>query len=133
MLTVVAAVMILGIGMPSMAKKSDGYEGCSPGFWKNHLEDWCCYSPDDSFSAIFGAGPDVTLLEALNTGGGGADALGRHAVAALLNASHPDINYPASDAEVIEAVNTAILSDDKDMIEYTKDVLDYLNNLGCTK
>ena len=35
---------------------------------------------------------DPTLLDALNSGGGGINALMRHAVAALLNASNPDVD-----------------------------------------
>ncbi len=78
-----------------------GGEGCTPGYWKNtrmHYCEWDAagYSPDDDFDAMFGTNyfnPDRTLLEALNTGGGGYDALGRHAVAALLSASHADVNY----------------------------------------
>ncbi|UCG54608.1 MAG: hypothetical protein JSV32_08550 [Dehalococcoidia bacterium] len=80
------------------------YEGLTPGFWKNHLGDWVGYNPTDDFATVFGAGPSITLLDALIEGGGASVALGRHAVAALLNAANPDINYPLTVTEVIAAV-----------------------------
>lgn len=118
----------------SHAKRPNEYEGCSPGFWKNHVEEWAAtgWSPEDSFSNVFGVGPNISLLEALNTGGGGDKALGRQAVAALLNASHPDINYPASEVEIIAAVQDVLVLGDPDIIEELKDILDKLNNLGCS-
>jgi len=106
----------------------EGDEGLTPGYWKNHLGDWppTGYSPDDSFKAVFSVGPDVTLLQALNTGGGGEAALGRHAVAALLNAAHPNINYEYSVGEVIAMVQDAYATGD---YEGTKDILEDYNEL----
>ncbi len=109
--------------------------GCTPGFWKNNAEKhdasaWPSdISPDDSFQEYWPAGPDITLLEALKLGGGGLNALARHAVAALLNASTQD--YGLTVAEILEAGNNAILSGDSYVIESLKDTLDELNNQGC--
>ena len=95
-------------------------EGCSPGFWKNHTEDWGAtgYSPSQTLESVFDV-PDslgldnVTLLEALQTGGGGVNALLRQAVAGLLSASHPDVvDYPALPQYVIGPVNAALASAD---------------------
>jgi hypothetical protein len=83
-----------------------GGQGCTPGFWKNHADAgtyplaWPLtpYSPNDDVETVFGvdlppAYDTMNLLGALNAGGGGLNALLRHGVAALLNASHPDIAY----------------------------------------
>lgn len=112
-----------------------GTEGCTPGYWKarQHFDAWVGYMPNDSFEAVFGV--DVpgspTLLDALSAGGGGLDALMRHATAALLNAASPDVAYAGaytSPAQVIAAVQNAIQSGD---YEPLKDALDAANNAGC--
>ncbi len=63
-----------------------GGEGCTPGYWKQsqHFDSWTGYSPSTQFSAVFeNAFPGKTLLQVLEQGGGGLNALGRHTVAAL--------------------------------------------------
>jgi len=85
----IIAAMIPVLALTTTASACD-YEGRTPGYWKNHLSAWVGYSPNDSFEGKFGvdiAGPDVTLLQALQKGGGEFVALDRHAVAALLNAA----------------------------------------------
>ena len=106
----------------------DGGEGCTPGYWKNHLEMWQVYGPDDNFHDIFGAGPDISLLEAVNMKGGQFKALVRHAAAALLNAAHPDVDYPYSQAEIISMVQEAYATD---IWKMPKDNLVEANELGC--
>ena len=86
-----------------------GNEGCTPGYWKNHLEDWppTGLSPADDFDTIFGVDlfdPDITLDDAVNAKGGGVKKLARHGTAALLSAAHPDVAYPLSIGAVIAAV-----------------------------
>lgn len=85
------------------------FEGCSPGYFKKHLEDWAAtgYSPGDDFDTTFGVDyfdPDITLEEAVNAKGGGLNRLARHGTAGLLSAAHPDVNYPYTVAEVIAFV-----------------------------
>ena len=107
----------------------NGHEGLTPGYWKNHPESWppTGYNTGQTFSAVFGVGPsNKTLLQVLNTGGGGKKALGRHAVAALLNATHPNIDYFFSEAEVIQMVQDAYASSD---YEGAKDILEVFNEL----
>jgi hypothetical protein len=108
-------------------------EGCTPGYWRNHLDAWAVtgYSPDQDFDTVFGVDlfqPDVTLLEAVNGGGGGAAALGRHAVAALLSAGHPGVDYPLSQADVLFLVDCAF---QLGTIEETKNDLAAINESGC--
>jgi len=85
---------------------------CSPGYWKNHPDSWAAagYSPDDNYNSVFGVNddPSLTLMGAIERNGGGSNAFARHAVAALLGASHPGVtNYPYSPAEVIAMVQDA--------------------------
>ena len=105
------------------------YEGCSHGYWKNHEDAWEAtgYNTTDTFNDIFGctAFPcDLTLMNALWQGGGGINALGREAVAALLNAAHPGVDYPLTPREVIQKVQLAIEHHD---YESTKDELEEYN------
>lgn len=116
-------------------------EGLSHGYWKNHPEDWVGYDPSDTLGSIFtlpaslsGLG-SFTLAEALDFGGGPAlvdkaKILFVQAVAALLNAAHPNIDYPLTVAEVIADVNAALATEDPVVIEALKDLLDGYNNLG---
>ena len=60
-----------------------------------------------------------TLLEGLQADGGGINALARHAVAALLNASNPDVDSDFTVAQVIALVHDAIASGDLDTIKAT--------------
>ncbi len=82
-----------------------GGDGCTPGYWKNHPEEWgpTGLSPDDSFGEVFGCtltDPDVTMMEALRSKGGGFKKCLRHGAAAMLNALHEAVDYPFTDGEV---------------------------------
>jgi hypothetical protein len=96
-------------------------EGCTPGYWKKHTGTavWgTTYSPTGSyFDEVFGVGPHITLLQALETGGGGFNALGRHAVAALLNADNSSIGYEFDIEEIIALVNQAYSSGEPEQIK----------------
>lgn len=86
-----------------------GTDGCTPGFWKNHLALWgpTGFIPGDVFDTVFGVnlfGPGFTLDDAINAKGGGVKKLARHGTAALLSAAHPDVAYPLEVAGVIAAV-----------------------------
>jgi hypothetical protein len=108
-----------------------GGEGCTPGYWKQdqHFDSWVGYSPDQLFSSVFeDAFPGMTLVQVLNLGGGGLNALGRATVAALLNANSPGVDYDLTTAEVIAAFNAVYPGGD---YETLKNRLDLLNNQGC--
>jgi len=110
-----------------------GNQGCTPGYWKQpqHADSWKVYSPNQDFDAFFGVNffnPNITFLQALGNGGGGVDALGRHAVAALLNAATGSgVNYAYTTAQIIDIVQGdgayAGLS-----VEARKNLLDAANN-----
>lgn len=109
-----------------------GGEGCTPGYWKqpHHLDSWVGYTPDQNYEAVFGIDASFsasTLLEVLEQGGGGEKALGRHAVAALLN-SASSVDYLYSTADVIAAVQQAYASGDFNGV---KDLLAGENEMGC--
>ena len=77
-----------------------------------------------------------TLLAALSFQGGTALAdaarlLLHHAVAALLNASHPGVDYPRTPASIIADVNAALASGSRSTMLALKNQLDSDNNLGC--
>jgi hypothetical protein len=114
-----------------------GDEGCTPGFWKNNAKNWGAvawygYTPGDWFDGVFGCGPHITLLAALELKGGGENALIRHAVAALLNAESPWVAYATSSANIISSTCAALASGDKQIITDQKDEFDMWNNAGCS-
>jgi hypothetical protein len=116
------------------AEDCGGGEGRTPGFWKqvHHFghwpAQWCpsasCGCTRTLFCDVFNCGAagagcssavqqayaGKTLLQVLQQGGGGFKALGRHAVAGLLNSGvDPNIlDYAFSTQEVINMVNNAI-------------------------
>lgn len=119
-------------------------EGCTPGYWKNHLDSWppTGYAPSMSVGGVFSAASaypslaSATLLEALDFGGGpgaegGAAILLRAGVAALLNSAHPDVGYPWTPIEVISQVDAALASGDRTTMTLLAETLDAANNLGC--
>jgi hypothetical protein len=130
------------------------YEGFTPGWWKNHPNEWPNppYDPDDEISSVFDipdSSPadgimdpddnkrrkiytDDTLMDALRYKGGRGDCgaaniLLRAATAAILNAES-GINYPKPTAWIISEVNSALLSGRWDMISLAR-TLDTWNNL----
>lgn len=104
-----------------------GDEGCTPGFWKNHTSLWDGLGTDDvtstvqttdGFNATFGVtsglsglADSVTLLDAVNLGGGGLKALARHAAAAAANADADSVDYEFSLAQVIALYRDAVGAD----------------------
>lgn len=114
------------------AEEQENGEGCTPGYWKqeHHFDSWVDYEPTDIYSAVFGVDvdPSITLLDALESNGGGVNALLRHSVAALLSAASPDVSYGMTVAEVIAGVQAAFESGD---IEEWKDIFEALNEQFC--
>jgi hypothetical protein len=96
--------------------KGPACAGCTPGYWRQpqHLDSWLAtgFRPSDAFNTVFGVTayvrPDstpYTLLEVLQELQGNGDPisinLGFHAVAALLNAAHPGVNYGYEPGDII--------------------------------
>jgi hypothetical protein len=123
-----------------------GDQGCTPGYWKqpHHLDSWVGYDPGQTVESVFdlpgslGALGGMTLLDALDVSGGGGNTimgasrtLLRAAVAALLNASSPGVDYPMATAQIISDVNEALASGNRNTILKLAGTLDGYNNLGC--
>lgn len=85
-----------------------GNEGCTPGYWKQsqHFDSWAPVALNETFAgAGFTFGYTGTLLAGLNQGGGGINALARHAAAAYLNAQNATVDYAYTTAEVLAIAN----------------------------
>ena len=101
------------------AVPTGGGQGCTPGYWKQsqHFGNWTGYTPGQQFSSVFSdAFPGMTLLQVLGQGGGGLKALGRHTVAALLNAANSGVSSGYTTADVIAAFNAAYASGNYDAL-----------------
>ncbi len=133
---------------PAQADKV-GNEGCTPGYWKTHTDNWEEARPGQLVSKKYSAAAatslsTTTLLEALQGGGGpgveGAERiLSRAAVAAYLNAAHDDLGYPwrrnrdglGGRPPLVDTVNAAFASGDRATMLDLATRLDRDNNLGC--
>lgn len=114
--------------------REEGGDGCTPGYWKqpHHFDSWPApYDPTDLFSEHFeDAFPGMTLVDVLNNGGGGLNALGRHTVAALLNSASSGVSFELSPAEVISAFN-GVFPGTKSQYNALKDQFAGLNERLC--
>jgi hypothetical protein len=119
------------------------YQGCTPGYWKNHTGSWPAtgYATGEVVLNVFSAAirfPELgysSLLQALSFQGGSSDQgaaeiLLRAGVAALLNAAHPNVTYPRTEASVLADVNLA-LTGSRDQMLTLAAALDADNNRGC--
>jgi hypothetical protein len=117
------------------------FEGCTPGYWKNHTDQWVTFTPDqpvDMFEIpawLWMLMQNDTPMDLLKYRGGPGDdgaarILLRHAMAAMLNSRHPDINYQVGRREIQERVRDALTGDREDMLQ-AKAVFEFLNERGC--
>jgi len=133
------SVATTGVAQATGSHPPRGDEGCTPGYWKNHLGAWDRWSPTTKLSAVFnlgGALGNSTFLQALNFDGGetidGATRiLLRAAVAALLNAADSGVDYSLYVREVRNRVNNALASNDRQTIINLAENLDVRNRGGC--
>jgi hypothetical protein len=132
-LVVLVLALTLLLQVPGNAGDYCDKTGCTPGYWKQeqHFDSWVDWiSPEQYFDDYFGAGPHVTLLEALWMKGGGENAFLRHAVAALLNANHPDVEYRYYHPDVMQIVQDTYAANPPPF-EAVKDDFAYWNEMGC--
>lgn len=142
---VLAAAPLVGV-LPAGAQRI-GSQGCTPGYWKNHLSAWDDAGQQPSFSPFqtvesvwaeasrFPNLADDTLLQALSYGGGpGAEGMARNllrqAVAALLNANSDSVDYPYWQSSVINQTNKA-LQGSRSAMERMKNKWQEGNEMGC--
>lgn len=118
-----------------------GGEGCTPGFWKNWTgappglqpNAWLAtgYHWSDAFTSagFVNAYRNRTFLQVLDLGGGGRNALGRHTVAALLNAAHPNVAYDLTVTEVVAMFNDVIQNNGN--VNALRSLFESYNEQGC--
>jgi hypothetical protein len=134
------ALVVATGATPAAAHDGEGNEGCTPGFWKNHTDEWQV-STDETLEQEFNI-PDAfgldnkTLLQALSFQGGPGLAgmarnLLRQAVAAKLNVLHEDVDYPLTLSEVIGRTNAALNSGSRAAMEAQKNQFAGFNSLDC--
>ena len=115
---------------------------CTPGYWKNHTDEWVYFKPNWKVGDVFeipAAYPDIanaTLLEALSFKGGpeveGAiRILLRTAVAAALNQVHPDTYDSYVCDPVPEVTSDFIATLDRCTILALAELWDKANNGFC--
>lgn len=142
-----AVALSLGAGLAPAAATNIGHEGCTPGYWKNHQNNWEEATPSKLVSSVFtvsSALSSTTFAQALSLNGGkgvaGAErTLVRAAVAAYLNAAHEGLGYPwrryagglDGRPPLVETVNAALASGDRQTMLDLAARLDADNNLGC--
>ncbi|MFC6285306.1 hypothetical protein ACFP3Q_04010 [Nocardioides sp. GCM10027113] len=145
---VLGLIASLGAAVAPASAVNIGREGCTPGYWKNHTDNWQEAYPDALFSAKFGtAGTSLggkTLLDTLQGGGGpgvaGAETiLARAATAAYLNAAHEGLGFPWRRTDwgldgrppLVPTVRDAINTGNRATMLALATRLDADNNLGC--
>lgn len=145
---VIAAVAPLVLTAPPAQAVNIGYEGCTPGYWKNHTDNWEEAQPSHTYGSRFAQAranvAGLTLEQALAGGGGpGADGaaliLARASTAAWLNAAHEGLGYPWRRAvegldgrpALVATVDAAFASGSRAQMLDLASRLDADNNLGC--
>jgi hypothetical protein len=132
--------------VPCVPDEKLGKEGCTPGYWKqeHHFGSWAPAVPTGpnatKFFDVFtvcdqsnmnckyqGLSPDLTLLQALNLGGGGFNALARHAAAAYLNAVNEEVDYGIKKTDIVVWVINAFKTGNSGI----KDKLEDANEKYC--
>lgn len=141
--TTTAVATFVPTGTPSV-----GGKGCTPGFWKTHTglakypNAWppTGYSSGQTVGSVFAVPfptlANATLADGLAFQGGNtveekSEILLRAAIAAVLNAAHPGVDYPMSVQGIVGTVNAALASSDGGTIVALAGALDSQNNLGC--
>jgi len=119
------------------------FQGCTPGYWKQqqHFDSWVVYTPGTKISSIFTVPGsinlgDKTFLQALSFSTGkqdktGAETLLRAAVAALLNASNPNVDYSYTTTQIVDWVNAAMATGNRQTMLNLATQLDNANNYSC--
>ena len=147
--TIATALLLLSLtALPTPADGNDvPFEGCTPGYWKNHTERWDGTGGDDltisvrwhdAFNMFFGVTPaqsgypnTATLFDAASAGGGGLIALGRHAAAGAASADAV-INYTYTPDEVVAIYRDGVAAARGPLdVDSAKGLLEAANQAGC--
>jgi hypothetical protein len=133
---------------PSAGAVNIGEEGCTPGYWKNHTDNWEEYTPTSKLGnqnwdipASLADFNGKTFQQALSFKGGtglkgAAEILFRAVVAAYLNAAHEGVGYPyrrfTDPGHLQEWIRTTLATESRAEYLALAAELDAANNLGCT-
>jgi len=144
---VLSAAVFVAAGGGAVAQATNiGNEGCTPGYWKNHTDNWEEYKPTTKVGSVWALPPELSqyagwTFEQALAGGGGAGIDGaarillRAAVAAYLNAAHEGLGYPYRRFNVPfhmqVKIDAALASLDRATMLDLATTLDTANNLGC--
>jgi hypothetical protein len=146
LVALVTAIVAIGFAPTAAHATNIGNEGCTPGYWKNHTDNWQEYTVNSTIGNNWDLPPSLaqynswTFLQALSGQGGpglsgGAEILFRAAVAAYLNAAHEGVGYPyrrfTDPFNMQLQINTALASENRQNLIDLAAVLDAANNLGC--
>jgi hypothetical protein len=145
-----AILPIAALSSGSVGATNIGNEGCTPGYWKNHTDNWFedVGQPINSttktlakagFVTVHSNGADLLLTALSYQGGPGAAGaeriLLRAAAAGWLNAAHEGLGYPwrrnNDPGNLVATVNAAIQSGNREAMLALAAEIDGLNNLGC--
>ncbi len=136
-----------GIRICARQREETGGEGCTLGYWKQqqHFDSWTGYTQAQLLNTVFDFTGGASAFASLGTTSllaamdfkGGSDAaaaarlLLKQAVAGLLSASNPDVDYPMTTAQIIAQVNAALDTGSRDAMLALAGQIDANNNLGC--
>jgi len=142
-----ALAMASGVMLATPASATNiGNEGCTPGYWKNHTDNWEEYTTATLLTEEFELGQfqanwgTKTFEDALSfQGGPGLDGafqiLMRASTAAFLNAAHEGLGYPlrryGNPGDMQATINEALASGSRSQMLNLAKYYDGLNNLGC--
>ena len=143
LVAVCGLVFSLAAAVPAEANEI-GYDGCTPGYWKTHTDNWHEAAPGDLLSGYYAVTSNlsgITLEQALALKGGpgaaGAERiLIRAAVASWLNTAHEGLGFPwrrmagglDDRPRLVPTVNAAIASGDRGTMLDLAEWLDDDNN-----
>lgn len=141
-LSVTATVFPSAAPLRAAYADGNGNQGCTPGYWKQpqHFDSYPAgITPDTQLDVLLGFEiPDyetLTVLQALELKGGGANQLIRQGTAGLLNVASTEVDYAMSYNTVLRQFQDGLDPQLFDMwpdadndLEQRKDFLDAANN-----
>jgi hypothetical protein len=119
-----------------------GPAGCPAAFWNGHPDAWRGVRTSQKLGDVFGTKQhysslsEATLLLATRFKDGpgllgAAKALLREGTAALLNAAHPEVEFPLTRTQVLHRVGDALETQDAQTLLMTAEELAAMNSAGC--
>ena len=140
--TAVSAAALVALLVPTSAWAWGETQGCTPGYWKNHLDEAQLYGGGwtlrDAAATVTGLDAsqlsyipaDIMLVDAATGNASGVtEQFYRHLAAGILNIWSGQVDYLDPQTTLTQILLSA--ASDPSSIEDEKDALDAANNLGC--